>query len=413
MKRIFATLLVSLIISYPTFSASTGAFFNVSSNGQSVTISTTVPNHTYPNAGIKINSGGYSLTTSNVCTPNSNGYCLFSVSNTAPVTFTISGSTTKKLDITLCLNGKGPLTCQDYSVSENFAYVSNVGSTDNISLCTVNSSTNTFSNCVDSGANLGGERAQYLAVNTTGTFLYVTTGNSDVQKCTINPNTRQLSACATTGSGIGPSGFGLQGITLNASGTLAYVASYEPGLVYKCPVNSSTGALGACVSTLTTDAAEDIALNSSNTFAYITIGSGPESFMQLCSIDTNTGSITSCQNANYDIFAQGVGIALNSTDTLAYVTNANGGSVSYCAINPQTGNFTNCSVTLPNGSFLQNVVTAGGPSLNLAETFIYFAHTNTSIFKCTVNSRTGALSGCVDSGVGNVFNRPVSIVFIR
>jgi hypothetical protein len=46
-----------------------------------LSISTTIPNHTYPNAGIKVLTSGYQFESD---TPNANGYVLFSVSNTAP-----------------------------------------------------------------------------------------------------------------------------------------------------------------------------------------------------------------------------------------------------------------------------------------------------------------------------------------
>lgn len=63
--------------------------YNVSPT--SLTISTTIPNHTYPNAGIKINTPGYSLSSIGFnCTPLSNGFCSFSVSNTAPVNVNIA-----------------------------------------------------------------------------------------------------------------------------------------------------------------------------------------------------------------------------------------------------------------------------------------------------------------------------------
>ncbi len=47
----------------------------------SLSISTTIPNHVYPAAGIRVNTPGYIL---QGCTPGSNGYCLFAVSNTLP-----------------------------------------------------------------------------------------------------------------------------------------------------------------------------------------------------------------------------------------------------------------------------------------------------------------------------------------
>lgn len=47
-------------------------------------INTTIPNHTYPSAGIKINTPGYTLSTLGIdCSSTQNGYCLFSVSDTS------------------------------------------------------------------------------------------------------------------------------------------------------------------------------------------------------------------------------------------------------------------------------------------------------------------------------------------
>lgn len=54
--------------------------YNVSAANLSVL--TTAPNHTYPFAGIKINSPHYSIAAG--CTQLRNGFCMFSVSNTAP-----------------------------------------------------------------------------------------------------------------------------------------------------------------------------------------------------------------------------------------------------------------------------------------------------------------------------------------
>ncbi|HHF0526732.1 TPA: GMC family oxidoreductase [Legionella anisa] len=54
--------------------------YNISA--ANLSLLTTVPNHTYPFAGIKINSPFYSIAAG--CTQLSNGFCMFSVSNTAP-----------------------------------------------------------------------------------------------------------------------------------------------------------------------------------------------------------------------------------------------------------------------------------------------------------------------------------------
>ncbi len=52
-----------------------------------LSILSTIPNHTYPFVGIRINTPGF---TPHDCTPISNGYCLFSVSNTTPASIFIS-----------------------------------------------------------------------------------------------------------------------------------------------------------------------------------------------------------------------------------------------------------------------------------------------------------------------------------
>ena len=100
-----------------THALATSTFFNVSASGTTLTINTTIPNHIYTNAGIKINSPG-NFSPASGCTMQSNGYCTFSVSNTSSATIPINGSTAT-MNFSLCLNGLGPLSCQSYSVGLN------------------------------------------------------------------------------------------------------------------------------------------------------------------------------------------------------------------------------------------------------------------------------------------------------
>lgn len=51
-------------------------------------VTTTIPNHSYSIAGIKINVPGYTI--SSGCTPSNNGYCLFSVSDTSAANIKIN-----------------------------------------------------------------------------------------------------------------------------------------------------------------------------------------------------------------------------------------------------------------------------------------------------------------------------------
>jgi len=55
-------------------------------NALHLIINTTIPNHLYSFAGIRINTPGYTIAG---CTPNAKGMCLFSVSNTASASISI------------------------------------------------------------------------------------------------------------------------------------------------------------------------------------------------------------------------------------------------------------------------------------------------------------------------------------
>lgn len=82
---------------------------NYTVSARNLSIKTTLPNHVYPAAGIKINTPGYSLAG---CTLIGNGYCLFSVSSTAPASITVSknGQTTLTSKSLLALSVNCPPT---------------------------------------------------------------------------------------------------------------------------------------------------------------------------------------------------------------------------------------------------------------------------------------------------------------
>jgi len=112
----FIGIVTALLYSSSGF-AESGLFFNVLASGLNLNIRTTIPGHTYPAAGIKLNTSGYTLADANPgCAMSPNGYCLFQVSDTVPASINISGPS-GLVQFTLCLNGNGPLSCQNYSMT--------------------------------------------------------------------------------------------------------------------------------------------------------------------------------------------------------------------------------------------------------------------------------------------------------
>lgn len=97
---------------------------------------TTAPNHTYPTAGIRINTPGYHW--SHNCSINSQGYCLFSVSDTTASTMRITAPVTYSIGGTLSHLTQDGLVLLNYGV-------------DNLSV-TKNSTTFTFNTEIPSGS---------------------------------------------------------------------------------------------------------------------------------------------------------------------------------------------------------------------------------------------------------------------
>lgn len=63
---------------------------NYTASALDLTITTTIPNRSYPRAGIKINTPGYTVKDIGiVCTPSVRGYCIFSIDAQAPKAITI------------------------------------------------------------------------------------------------------------------------------------------------------------------------------------------------------------------------------------------------------------------------------------------------------------------------------------
>lgn len=107
-----------LLLVSGVFAASSGLFFNVSPQGTSIKITTTISN-LYQKAGIKISTPGYTINSVNSgCTLNpANGYCIFPVSNTQVAIIQLA-KIPGPLSFILCLNAgsKTPLSCQNYTL---------------------------------------------------------------------------------------------------------------------------------------------------------------------------------------------------------------------------------------------------------------------------------------------------------
>lgn len=129
-------------------------------------------------------------------------------------------------------------------------------------------------------------------------------------------------------------------------------------------------------------------------FAYF---GSPGSDVIKCGVNASTSALSNCAATGSGFFGP-VGIAINSAHTLAYIANLNSNSISQCSVDSSTGTLSACTDSGATGLNLPLSIT-----LNSANAIAYIANlAGNSITQCSVDSGTGALNSCVDSGATSV-----------
>ena len=388
-KHIINIVFYLFILPTPTvFAEQSHPLFNVTSTGLTLTLKTTYPNHVYTEAGIKLITPEYSLANPDQdCIQIANGYCSFSVSNSAEKTISLHGKS-GQVTANVCLNATAPVSCQYYTSAISYAYVANY-SAPSVSSCTLNNGTPI--SCTAANPTSGFTQPTQIVLNNARTRAYISNANS-ISVCIITDGL--LASCALydpTNSIQGGTGIALNNtesrayISNNTNNTISicsidkgsidsctnyandtfhkpsgialknmenriYVLNYENNTVSSCEINN--GILGSCNPTSTIfNGPQGITLNSPGTRAYI--ANGNSSTVSVCSIDN--GSLDSCTPYSDPTFDGCDGIALNADETVAYVANFNNSTLSVCSIDQ--GVFNSCTAYNPDSSF-------NGPSGN-------------------------------------------------
>lgn len=402
MKRILGISFICLLVNQVAFSGSPGHLFRTTVQGITLTVNSTIPNWTYPHAGISSSQTGTSFSG---CSHNANGQCIFSVSDTQSASLTISGATTP-IVVRLCLDGYGnTYNCEKVTVElPGSAYVTNYTENGTVSLCGVDSITGTLSNhCTAAG--YSGNLLRRIVLNSAATLAYIVNedviiNDGGIILCQVNPTTRLLTSCARTAEFTAASD-----IVFTPSGTRAYVTDVTAGTISRCSVDTLTGALSGCQNIQSAAVVTGIVLNSAGTIAYYSRASGSNT-ITYCSVHPSTGSLDDCQTTGSG-FDSPEAVTLNPSGTYAYISNNGNNSISVCSVDAGTGALTACTNT-------SNLFSGrGGVEFNATGTLAYFPSFNTNlVYQCNVNSSTGLLSDCVNSG-GATFQDPSGLAFIN
>lgn len=394
MKAGFLLCLLSQTLSA---NAASGSLFNVTYQNNSLAITSTVTNHVYSFAGIKVNTAGFSL--AGGCQNTSNGYCLFTASNKQAANIAVTGSGSQ-LSLTLCLDGRSRLSCQNYSVSTGsanttprFAYAGNFSGLPAIVVCNMNPDGSIIqSSCTDAGGGSvlpGGVSGIAIRNN----IAYITNSQSvpNVYTCAVTANGLFTSCLANTIST--PSNYlAIYGwIALSPDNQTAYIPDTNlSGQVLSCPVSNGTVGPNCTVEAATIGLGSfsaGITMNAAGNIVYIATGS---SNVLVC--DINNGVFSNCTTKTGDgtnNFSYTGGVALNNTGSILYVTDNVEGNVFACSpttVNPSSHLFSSC--------FVATVIpSAYGITLNAANTMAYVTDFGSNIYACPIQN-DGSFGTC-------------------
>ena len=387
-----------------------GQLFKVSTYVNKLTITTATPDWTYPMAGIKVLTPGY--TVAHINHPTDNGYYLFSVSDTVPANITLLGLP-GLVSIKLCLNGVGSASsCEILTVTltkQKYAYVAS-GFNNIIYKCPGNSD-GTLHRCKPSpfsGApDWTPESITFATVNGIQYAYVASWPNGTVYQCTLNSES-SLDICKA----LTPTGTVYtfaQGITFATINGIQYAyVSDDVANVYQCSLNDD-GTFNTCNPTPTsgtpvwTPVSTTFATVSGTQYAYIAddighvyqcslnVGGSTNGTFNMCNIITPPSGAPSW-------LPKSITFATFGVNQYAYVSDDNG-NVFQCTLNNSDGTFNLCSTTPVFGA------PAWSPRLIAFETFAgtqyaYVADFGTaislpgSIYQCTLNDE-GKFTSCV------------------
>ena len=251
-----------------------------------------------------------------------------------------------------------------------------------------------------------------LTIEKVKPILYSTNQNTNsIEKCFINPTTSSLIDCvqfAMSTYVITSS----SNIVLNSTNKSLYVIDNGTDKIYKCAVDSVTGNLTACVDSGATGLSgatlQQAIFNANNTYAYVVSNDSgtDDGIVYVCSMNPETGNISACTNsgANYTTLGNNrpVGMTLNKAGNYAYITTyttTTAASLIYkCVVNSSTGQLSSCINSGATDTFFSTSI-----ALNAAQTFAYITNSSVNennITVCAINQADGQLTNCYASLAG-------------
>lgn len=273
------------------------------------------------------------------------------------------------------------------------AFVANAGGS-NISVYKINGCTGSLTEVSGSPFAARGN-PNSVAVNPSGTLALVTNGSfqdlpSSISVYRINSNTGMLTE--VQGSPFSTSWYP-QSVTINPSGTMAFVTAGSKNLVYS--IDASTGALTPVAGSPfpASGFASSVTFNPSGTMAFVAnagtikgLASSGNS-VSVYHVDAITGAITEVHGSPFRAGEGNTSVAVNPAGTLAFAANFDGNTISVYNINQATESFTPVSVRPFSAGWHPESI-----KINRDGTLAFVANANSNNVSAYRISITGALT---------------------
>lgn len=260
------------------------------------------------------------------------------------------------------------------------------------------------------------------------TWAYISNIDSGgILKCVIEEDKYApiLGSCADAGTEYrftSPYGIAFQ----TYENTYAFIVDAGEATITQCTVRSEDGILTDCaevnVPNVSLQQPIDISFETivdgedTSVYAYITDKAAQN--VILCAVDTGDEStppsFTTCQATNTPHFNQPLAVGnfmLDNGVLHLYIPDANTGRIGVCPVNEE-GKIENCMDTGAGANYdTPSGVTVFSP--DGANSYLYVANSgDNTVLICPLDSTSGEFSAvCIDSGVEDSFNQPISIAF--
>ncbi len=230
---------------------------------------------------------------------------------------------------------------------------------------------------------------RFFTINPEGTFAYVTSGiNANVLAYSIDQITGALTPVLKGPFTSSPFAAGAwpKSVTVNHSGTFAYVANEYDATISAYRINPTTGALTQIKgsSFITGKSPQMLTMNSEDTYAYVTSSAG----ILIYKINPLTGALS----ASGDVANTGSSdaITISPAGSFAYISSSDpldgsNGSITTYHIDSASG------ALIPAGKPIDTGSNPGNFMMNIAGTFAFLPVEN-SLLVYKVNPTTGALT---------------------